>query len=280
MIIKLVNDEISINYFCLDASKFILDTIKNSIYGIVFFSATLYPIEYHANLITAGEGKYLELESPFNPNNLDIIINSKISTKYKNRIDSIDSIIEAIEIVTKSKSGNYIVFFPSYAYMNMVVEQITEPDYEMIIQKNNLSELEKNEIITKFKTTTNTKVGFFVMGGVFSEGIDYIGDALSGVIIVGVGLPLICDENNLLKDYYENTYQNGFNYAYTYPGFTKVIQAVGRVIRDYNDRGIAILMDERFMYNEYQNLMPKHWKNRKVITNTYLLKKELKEFNK
>jgi len=280
MIIKLVNDEISINYFCLDASKFILDTIKNSIYGIVFFSATLYPIEYHANLITAGEGKYLELDSPFNPNNLDIIINSKISTKYKNRIDSIDSIIEAIEIVTKSKSGNYIVFFPSYAYMNMVVEQITEPDYEMIIQKNNLSELEKNEIITKFKTTTNTKVGFFVMGGVFSEGIDYIGDALSGVIIVGVGLPLICDENNLLKDYYENTYQNGFNYAYTYPGFTKVIQAVGRVIRDYNDRGIAILMDERFMYNEYQNLMPKHWKNRKVITNTYLLKKELKEFNK
>ncbi|MBQ7641362.1 MAG: ATP-dependent DNA helicase [Acholeplasmatales bacterium] len=280
MIIKLIDDQISINYFCLDASKFILETINNSIHGIVFFSATLYPIEYHANLITAGEGKYLELESPFDPNNLDIIINSKISTKYKNRIDSIDSIIEAIEIVTKSKSGNYIVFFPSYAYMNMVIEQITEPEYEMIIQKNNLSEIEKNDIINKFKTTTNTKVGFFVMGGVFSEGIDYIGDALSGVIIVGVGLPLICDENNLLKEYYENIYQNGFNYAYTYPGFTKVIQAVGRVIRDYNDKGIALLMDERFMYNEYQSLMPRHWKNRKVITNMYMLKKELKEFNK
>ena len=280
MIIKLIDDQISINYFCLDASKFILETINNSIHGIVFFSATLYPIEYHANLITAGEGKYLELESPFDPNNLDIIINSKISTKYKNRIDSIDSIIEAIEIVTKSKSGNYIVFFPSYAYMNMVIEQIIEPEYEMIIQKNNLSEIEKNDIINKFKTTTNTKVGFFVMGGVFSEGIDYIGDALSGVIIVGVGLPLICDENNLLKEYYENIYQNGFNYAYTYPGFTKVIQAVGRVIRDYNDKGIALLMDERFMYNEYQSLMPRHWKNRKVITNMYMLKKELKEFNK
>lgn len=280
MIIKLIDDQISINYFCLDASKFILETINNSIHGIVFFSATLYPIEYHANLITAGEGKYLELESPFDPKNLDIIINSKISTKYKNRIDSIDSIIEAIEIVTKSKSGNYIVFFPSYAYMNMVIEQITEPEYEMIIQKNNLSEIEKNDIINKFKTTTNTKVGFFVMGGVFSEGIDYIGDALSGVIIVGVGLPLICDENNLLKEYYENIYQNGFNYAYTYPGFTKVIQAVGRVIRDYNDKGIALLMDERFMYNEYQSLMPRHWKNRKVITNMYMLKKELKEFNK
>ena len=280
VIIKLIDDKIYMTYFCLDASKFILETIKESIYGIVFFSATLYPIEYHANLITAGEGKFLELDSPFDPNNLDIIINSSVSTKYKNRIDSIDSIIEAIEVVTQSKSGNYIVFFPSYQYMNMVLEQIIDPNYEIIIQKNNLTELEKNEIINKFKTTTNTKVGFFVMGGVFSEGIDYIGDALSGVIIVGVGLPLICDENNLLKEYYESTYNNGFNYAYTYPGFTKVIQAVGRVIRDYNDRGIAILMDERFVYNEYQQLMPKHWQKRKVITNTYMLKKELIIFNK
>ena len=118
------------------------------------------------------------------------------------------------------------------------------------------------------------------MGGVFSEGIDYIGDSLSGVIIVGVGLPLICDENNLLKEYFEEIYSNGFNYAYTYPGFTKVIQAVGRVIRDYNDRGVAILMDERFTYNEYLRLMPKHWKNTKIITNTYQLKKELNDFNK
>jgi len=280
MIIKLTDDKISINYFCLDASKFILETIKQSIHGIVFFSATLYPIDYHANLITSGEGKYLELESPFDSNNLDIIINNKISTKYKNRIDSIDSIIETIEILTESKEGNYIIFFPSYAYMNMVIDQIIEPSYEMIIQKNNLSEQEKNDIITKFKTSTNTKVGFFVMGGVFSEGIDYIGDALSGVIIVGVGLPLICDENNLLKDYYELTYQNGFNYAYTYPGFNKVIQAVGRVIRDYSDRGVAILMDERFNYSEYQLLMPHHWQNRKNISNMYQLKKELKEFNK
>ena len=280
MIIKLTDDKISINYFCLDASKFILETIKQSIHGIVFFSATLYPIDYHANLITSGEGKYLELESPFDSNNLDIIINNKISTKYKNRIDSIDSIIETIEILTESKEGNYIIFFPSYAYMNMVIDQIIEPSYEMIIQKNNLSEQEKNDIINKFKTSTNTKVGFFVMGGVFSEGIDYIGDALSGVIIVGVGLPLICDENNLLKDYYELTYQNGFNYAYTYPGFNKVIQAVGRVIRDYNDRGVAILMDERFNYSEYQLLMPHHWQNRKNISNMYQLKKELKEFNK
>ena len=280
-IINLENDMVRINYYCLDASEFLLDTIKSSIHGIVFFSATLYPIDYHCNLLTKKEGKYIELPSPFDPNNLNIIINSNISTKYKYRIDSIDPIIETIEALTNAHKGNYIVFFPSYAYMNMVLESITDPDYEIIVQKNNMNDLEKQEIIDKFKDFSYTKVGFFVMGGVFSEGIDFIGDSLSGVIIVGVGLPLICDENNILKDYFEQEYSQGFDYAYTYPGFTKVIQAVGRVIRDYSDKGVAILMDERFNYNIYQRLMPPHWTNKKIITNSYNLKMELiKFFNK
>ncbi len=280
-IINLENDMVRINYYCLDASEFLLDTIKSSIHGIVFFSATLYPIDYHCNLLTKKEGKYIELPSPFDPNNLNIIINSNISTKYKYRIDSIDPIIETIEALTNAHKGNYIVFFPSYAYMNMVLESITDPDYEIIVQKNNMNDLEKQEIIDKFKDFSHTKVGFFVMGGVFSEGIDFIGDSLSGVIIVGVGLPLICDENNILKDYFEQEYSQGFDYAYTYPGFTKVIQAVGRVIRDYSDKGVAILMDERFNYNIYQRLMPPHWTNKKIITNSYNLKMELiKFFNK
>ena len=113
------------------------------------------------------------------------------------------------------------------------------------------------------------------MGGNFSEGIDYVGDALSGVIIVGVGLPLICDENNLLKEYFDDLYQKGFDYAYTYPGFTKVIQAVGRVIRTYSDSGVAILMDERFSYSLYKNLFPAHWSNIKMINTNYKLKREL-----
>ena len=277
---KLENDEVIIEYYCLDASSFILDTIKSSIKGIVFFSATLYPIEYHANLITKGEGKYLELKSPFDSNNLDIIINNKISTKYKYRNDSIDSIIEAIEVITKNHSGNYIVFFPSYSYLELVASNLVDYDFELIIQKNNMSDLEREEVINKFKTTTNTKVGFFVMGGAFAEGIDFIGDALTGVIVVGVGLPLLCDENNILKDYFEEIYNDGFDYAYTYPGFTKVIQAVGRVIRDENDRGIANLIDDRLTQNKYLNLMPKHWSNIKIINNTYDLKREIERFYK
>ena len=279
MICKLTADNVSISYNCLDASKFILDTIKNSIYGITLFSATLYPIKYFMDLLTKGEGRFLQLNSPFDPNNLSIYINKNISTKYIDRESSIDSIIETIETLAK-KQGNYIVFFPSYTYLNMVYERLGDVNFECIVQKNNLSEEEKESIIEKFKTTTNTKFGFFVMGGVFSEGIDFIGDALSGVIIVGVGLPLVCDENNVLKEYFEEKYpEKGFDYAYVYPGFTKVIQAVGRVIRDEADKGVAILMDNRFMHLRYRELMPPHWQNITVISNNFTLKKNINKNN-
>ncbi|MDE6013603.1 MAG: ATP-dependent DNA helicase, partial [Anaeroplasmataceae bacterium] len=262
LIATLENDMCTIEEFCLDASSFILDTIKTSVHGIVFFSATLKPFEYYADLLTQGEGKFLELASPFDPNNLDIIINNRVSTKFKQREQSIDYILEAIEALTLTKSGNYIVFFPSYQYMNMVVNALGDVDFEVLVQKSDFNESERNQMIDAFKNTDHCKVGFFVLGGVFAEGIDYIGDWLNGVIIVGVGLPMICDRNNLLKNYFEQLYQNGFDYAYTYPGFTKVVQAAGRVIRSEKDRGVVILIDERFSHYHYQELIPTHWKNK------------------
>ena len=280
-LIKLENDNIYVNLFCLDASDFILETIQNSIKSIVFFSATMTPIKYYSDLLTKSIGKTLELPSPFNPDNLEIIINNKISTKYKNRSASIDEIIEIIETTTNNRKGNYIVFFPSYKYLEMIVDKVELEGCEMIIQSSDLDDKKRIEIIEKFREKSEfSRVGFFVMGGVFSEGIDLIGDALSGVIIVGVGLPMICDENNILKDYFDQIYAKGFEYAYMYPGFTKVIQAVGRVIRTETDRGFAILIDERFNYSQYRNLMPQHWKNIKVINSNYVLKKELEEFDK
>lgn len=277
LIAKIENDSVYISYQCLDASMFISRTINESIHGITFFSATLYPITYYMDLLTQGNGNYLELQSPFNPNNLNIIINKSISTKYVDRENSVDSIIETIETVAE-RGGNYIIFFPSYAYMKMVYERLENPNFECIVQTNDLSEKDKDDIIEKFKTTTNTKFGFFVMGGTFSEGIDFLGDSLSGVIIVGVGLPLVCDENNILKEFFEEKYpQKGFDYAYMYPGFAKVIQAVGRVIRDEDDRGIAVLMDNRFNQYRYRNLMPPHWQNINTISNNYTLKKIIKK---
>ena len=280
MFVKQEDENIIISIFCLDASKFILDTIKETIHGIVFFSATLYPINYYTNLLTKGEGKYLELESPFDPNKLDIIINDKISTRYKDRTSSLDMIIDTIDRIVKRK-GNYIIFFPSYAYMKMVLDLISEDDsYEKIIQEPYMPLDKQEEVLNRFNDTSNTKVGFFVMGGMFSEGIDLVGDMLSGVIIVGVGLPLICDENNILKDYYDNIYNDGFSYAYTYPGFSKVIQAVGRVIRGYDDYGFAILLDNRYSYDEYIKIMPPNWKRKEYVKNGYELNKKLLSFFK
>ena len=176
-----------------------------------------------------------------------------------------------------TKSGNYIVFFPSYQYLEMVSSAIEDSTYELIVQKNTMSEEERLEIINKFKNTTNCKVGLFVMGGIFSEGIDFIGDSLNGVIIVGVGLPLICDENNILKDYFDKNGRDGYKYAYMYPGMNKVLQACGRVIRTETDRGVILLLDERFLEKEYEKLYPREW-NKIFVANMNSVSTVLDDF--
>ena len=265
---------------CLDASDFLLRTIEEHIYGVVFFSATMFPLKYHMDLLTKNNGKYLILESPFDKSNLDLIIRSDVSTKYKRRQESIDPIIGCIENLVNSKVGNYIAFFPSYAYLNMVSDILSDSDTELIIQEQHMSDETRKEYLEKFNDTTKTKLGLFVLGGVFSEGIDLVGDKLSGVIVVGVGIPQVNIYNNILKEHFEKIYHDGFNYAYTYPGFNKIVQAAGRVIRSKKDRGIVILIDERFKYHHYQDLMPSSWSNRKYINSEYGLEKEILEFQK
>lgn len=278
LVTKTKNNNFIMTLRCFDASKFIYQTIKAACHGVVFFSATLFPIKYYMDLLTGGIGKYLKLESPFDPNNLDLIINDKISTKYQEREASIDDILNTLDILTSSEDGNYIIFFPSYQYMQMVVDRLDDISYKCFIQRQSMTENERDEIFKEFFETKQTKVGFFVMGGVFSEGLDYIGDLLKGVIIVGVGLPLICLENDLSKEYFDNLYNDGFDYAYTYPGFNKVVQAAGRVIRSENDYGVVLLLDYRYRYKIYQSLMPTSWNNKKYISNTSELKNELVQF--
>lgn len=254
-----------INIKCLDASKFILDTINKTCYGAVFFSATMYPIDYHMDLLTCGEGKYLELPSPFDPNNFSLYINDKISTKYKDRDNTlIDVVLSIKEMVTKNQ-GNYIAFLPSYKYLEQIKPFFEDVSFEVIIQNKNMTDIEKKEYLKLFNDTSKTKLGLFILGGSFSEGIDLIGDKLFGVIVVGLGLPQVNLYNNILKDYYEEKYNKGFLYAYTYPGFNKVVQAVGRVIRSSSDKGIALLVDNRYSENRYIKLFPKFWQNKYFI---------------
>ncbi len=262
---------------CLDASSFILNTINNRSFGTIFFSATMYPLPYYQNLLTEGKGESIIIPSPFNPDNLKIIVKNNVSTKYLDREKSVIDIIKTIDALISYKKGNYIVFFPSYEYLNLVYDNIGEHDYNLIIQSKDMTFEMRNETLNIFNKNDKTTVAFFVMGGSFAEGIDYIGDMLSGVLIISVCLPMISNDNDLLLDYFESHYQEGFNYAYKYPGFTKVVQAVGRVIRSETDKGVCILFDTRFNKG-YINIMPKEWSGRKIINNTEYIKEEIEIF--
>ncbi len=277
--IEKLDDDLSITLRCLDASAFLLDTVKNKTYGSVFFSATLYPIEYYQTLLTQGQGETLKIQSPFDYRRLKLVVMDRISTRYQDRSASITHVIDVITAMVNTRKGNYIVFFPSYQYLNQIVDELPMMDADILIQSRDMDILLRHELLERFKEENErTQLAFFVMGGMFAEGIDYIGDMLNGVIVVGVGLPMINDTNNQLKDYYQHQFGMGFNYAYQYPGMNKVIQAVGRVIRTVSDYGVAILIDDRFGSYAYQKLFPPEWKSFETIRSTKKLEQILSAF--
>ncbi|MDF2699513.1 MAG: 2 domain protein [Haloplasmataceae bacterium] len=256
-----INENIDYKIVCLnprDLIKMKTDHVKAS----VFFSATLHPIDYYISLLGGDQNaSSLVLESPFEKEKLHLIINNHISTKYKDRDLTKYQIAYQIEAIIK-RGGKYLIYLPSYQYLELVYHtfnKITEVEAEIIKQSREMSERAKNEFINKFDETKKNMVGFAVLGGVFAEGIDLKGDKLNGVVIVGVGLPVFDDFRNELKTYFEKVYQKGYQYAYVYPGFNKIQQAVGRVIRDETDKGVALLIDDRYLTNDYLRLFPKHW---------------------
>ena len=273
------DEDLIVELRCLDASKYILDTLENKAYGSTFFSATLHPIEYYKKLISQDVGETLKIKSPFPPEHLNLVLYNSVSTRYKDRDNSLDEVIKIIKETVLAKKGNYIAFFPSYQYLNQVYEKLSSDDIEIMLQEKDMGHFERHQTIDTFRSNSETsRLGLFVMGGMFSEGIDYIGDMLSGVIVVGVGLPMINELNNQLKDYYDIAFNKGFDYAYQYPGMNKVIQAVGRVIRTENDKGVAILIDDRFDTPYYRKLFPIEWKSYSRISSIKNLKQALSEF--
>lgn len=278
--IEKAKDDIVVSISCLDASKFILDTIHERTIGAILFSATLYPLHYYKQMLTQSEGLDIEIPSPFNQHHLKLITLASVSTRYKDRPQSIEKIVDTIRLLGNSKKGNYIVFFPSYEYLQMVLKELNKRafDFEFIVQKADFTLEDREEVINLFKQNDKTQIGLFVMGGVFSEGIDYIGDMLSGVIIVGTGLPMVGGYNDVIKSHFDERFGNGFDFAYTYPGFAKVVQAVGRVIRSEDDYGVAILIDDRFATSKYQRLYPKEWSHMRFVNDLYDLSEQINEF--
>lgn len=267
--------------FCLDPAPLLAFPLERSC-ATIFFSATLLPMNYFKKLLTGATDHISRtFESPFPQENACLLIHNKISTKYTQRADSYDDIAELIETIIKTHTGNYLVYFPSYVYLNEVVERLKQrlPDRQLLIQERGMDENARDSFLAQFSTTNEeTLVGFAVMGGVFGEGIDLVGDRLIGVIVVGVGVPQLGLERDLIKEYFDRDLGRGYAYAYQYPGFNRVLQATGRVIRTDTDRGIIVLIDERFTQTQYRQLFPSHWRGYQVVKNIHEVEDKLTHF--
>ena len=248
--------------FCMNPSRHLKAALTRCV-SAIFFSATLAPADYFHTLLgcsdTAGR---LRLGSPFPEENLCLLIADRVSTRYHHRPKSLRAVADAIAGAVGQKTGNYLLFFPSYTYLQQVLGELSPhlPDADILLQTPGMSETDRENFLERFSRPGNrTLLGFAVMGGIFGEGIDLEGDRLSGAIVVGVGLPGISPENELIRNYFAGTCSKGFEYAYVYPGINRVLQAAGRVIRTETDRGIVLLIDERFTTPQYKNLLPEHW---------------------
>lgn len=267
--------------FCIDPSENLKRGYAKG-KSAVIFSATLSPLGYFRDILGGDKDSYgVVLDSPFDVKNREILVVDNISTRYKDRESSYDAIIEQVNAVVSCKTGNYMVFLPSFEYMNKIKERfnIKYPNVKTISQDNIMSELEREVYLSKFKNKpTQTMVSFNVISGIFSEGIDFKGDKLIGSIIVGVGLPMICLERDVVKDYFQRQNGYGFDFSYTFPGINRVVQAAGRVIRTDDDKGIIMLIDDRFKTPKYKSLFPKEWSNHYNVQNPEQSKRIIEDF--
>lgn len=265
--IDVFKSEVEVRLFCMDPSHLLFQTGKK--YGSrVFFSATLSPLSYFREMLGGGEEDYvIRMPSPYEKEQLDVFI-QPLSTRYKDREKTIEPIMEMIIELVDKRPGNYLVFFPSYRYMTDVVDRLLEedPPFHPIVQHPAMSEEEREKFLANFDSAGGESlVGFAVMGGIFSEGIDLKGDRLTGAVVIGVGLPQVGLERDTMKDYFQNAGKSGYDFAYVYPGMNKVLQAGGRVIRSEEDRGTLVLVDDRFLSRKYLEMLPEEWRDFVVL---------------
>ena len=271
---------LKVRLFCIDPSIQLKEAL-NRCKAAIFFSATMTPMEYFRRILGCGKpaGRLL-LPSPFPARNLGLFISDRVSTLYRQRDRTKNVIAQTISALIKQKKGNYLVFFPSYEYMQMVhaVFASDSPDCDHMVQTPSMSENEREDFLQQFRRDNpNSLVGFAVMGGIFGEGIDLVGRQLSGAVVVGVGLPGISLERELIREYFAGTIKAGFEYAYQYPGINRVLQAAGRVIRSETDRGVVLLIDQRYATYRYRSLLLNQW-SAVPVKNHQQLAAELEKF--
>ena len=281
MLLYYDNGNIILKLFCIDTGM-ALREICSRVGGVVYFSATLVPLEYYrASLGADRTSELLEVASPFNSEALSVSVIDKISTRYSERERTLPAVCRTIAATISVRRGNYMVFTPSFEYLEAISAAFISkyPKLKVLIQKRDMTPTEKSEFIEAFKNNrAGYLVGFCVMGGIYSEGIDLAGDSLIGAVVVGIGMPAISYEREAIAAYFEDRYEMGKQYAYVYPGINRVLQAAGRVIRTESDRGVIVLIDDRFDDPLWRANAPRLWRGMKYIGDAKALVTELETF--
>lgn len=272
--------DVRLTQLCLDPSAFLQQNFALG-RATVLFSATLAPPSYYKDLCGLPDARAVALKSPFPQENFALYCACNVSTRYRDREAACAQIADYLAEMTGARTGNYIAFFPSYQYLDKVRAVFEEkyPNIPVLVQQTALDEAGREEFLARFAPDPDeTLLAFAVLGGVFGEGVDLAGSRLIGAAVVGPGLPQVGARQEQLRDYFERTRGSGFDYAYRYPGMNKVLQAAGRVIRTPQDRGVVLLIDDRFSMWDYRRLMPPHWSHFTPVYDCNVLRTELEKF--
>lgn len=285
--------EFMLKLFCVDPSMNLANCMARG-RSAILFSATFLPIQYYKKLLGGTPEDYeVYARTVFQPEKRALFIAEDVTSKYARRSEEeFEKIADYIEAVVQNRHGNYMVFCPSYAFLRTVHQRYQEKygdqDRICLLQKESMNESEREEFLSLFQTEEvqtaasacdKVLIGFCVLGGIFGEGIDLKKDRLIGVIIVGTGLPQVCFEREVIREYFDKMNENGFDYSYKFPGMNKVLQAAGRVIRTVEDVGLVALLDERFLQYSYRKLFPEGWENYQQVTLPAISKKVEKFWN-
>lgn len=262
-----------VKLYCVDPSRNLKECMERAVSSILF-SATMLPIQYYKKLLGGTKEDYeVYAGSTFDDRKRGVFVADDVTSKYTRRgEEEYRRIAQYIRRIVDCRYGNYMIFFPSHQFLQRVYEVFIEEAYDgsymdCIVQEGSMDESAREAFLARFSGTQAGQqedrclIGFCVLGGLFGEGIDLKRDALIGAVIVGTGLPQVCAERTILKDYFDGDGGSGFDYAYRYPGMNKVLQAAGRVIRTAEDVGIVALLDYRFCHPEYRGMFPREWEN-------------------
>ena len=281
MLLYYSNGNITAKLFCIDTGTALAE-VTGKCRGVVYFSATLVPLEYYRATLGADRtAELLEVASPFNSEALSVSVIDKISTRYSERERTLPAVCRTIAAAISVRRGNYMVFAPSFEYLEAISAAFIAkyPKLKVLVQKRDMTATQKAEFIDTFKNNRSSYlVGFCVMGGIYSEGIDLSGDSLIGAVVVGIGMPALSYEREAIAAYFAERYEMGKEYAYVYPGINRVLQAAGRVIRTEDDRGVIVLIDDRFDDPLWRKSTPRLWRGLKYIGDAKSLVKEIEAF--